>query len=150
MRGCGYTVLAQGIDGTPHQLLNRFHANPDSVLLGTASFWEGIDLPGDSLRVIIMPRLPFNVPTEPMFAARSEMYENPFTEYAIPQAILRFRQGFGRLIRTQQDRGVVVVLDSRIKNRQYGVQFIESIPPVTTQTVNLVDLSQNIREWLGQ
>lgn len=149
MRECGYTVLAQGIDGTPHQLLNRFHANPDSVLLGTASFWEGIDLPGDSLRVIIMPRLPFNVPTEPMFAARSEMYENPFTEYAIPQAILRFRQGFGRLIRSQQDRGVVVVLDSRIKNRQYGIQFIESIPPVTTQTVNLVDLSQNIREWLG-
>ena len=114
-RGIG--VLAQGVDGTPQQLLARFRAQPRSILLGTASFWEGVDVGNETLKVLVVARLPFNVPTEPIFAARSGQYEQPFMQYAVPQAVLRFRQGFGRLIRSKGDRGVAVVLDSRITSR---------------------------------
>ena len=119
LQSAGIEVLAQGIDGTAHQLTRRFLDNPRSVILGTSSFWEGVDLPGDSLKVLMVARLPFNVPTDPVFEARTELFEEPFTEYALPQAILKFRQGFGRLIRTKTDRGVVVVLDKRIISVSY-------------------------------
>ena len=114
----GFNVLPQGVDGPPHRLLQTFLDNPRSVLLGTASFWEGVDLAGDSLKVLLLARLPFSVPTEPVFEARSDLYENSFMEYAVPQAILRLRQGFGRLIRTRTDRGVVIILDKRTVSRR--------------------------------
>ena len=144
----GLDVLAQGLDGTPHQLLRRFVESPRSVLLGTSSFWEGVDLAGDSLKVLLVARLPFSVPTEPVFEARSEGYEDAFSEYALPQAILRLRQGFGRLIRTRSDRGVVVILDKRTVSRRYGKSFVESLPPVTLVTPSLYDLGTEIRSWL--
>ena len=150
LRAHGLGVLAQGADGTPHQVLNRFVDNPKSVLLGTSSFWEGVDLAGESLKVLVVTRLPFNVPSEPVFAARSELYEDSFNEYAIPQAILRLRQGFGRLIRTKQDRGVVVILDRRIISRGYGKAFIESLPPVSVASCKLGELQDVIREWDGK
>ena len=118
-------MLAQGVDGSPQQLLTRFQRSPEAALLGTASFWEGVDVGNEALKVLVVARLPFNVPTEPIFAARSEEYENSFMEYAVPQAVLRFRQGFGRLIRSKGDRGVVVVLDSRIVTKQYGRMFLQ-------------------------
>ena len=93
----------KGVDGTPQQLLARFQEQPGMVLLGTSSFWEGVDIANNALRVLVVARLPFNVPTEPLFAARSELYEQPFTQYALPQATLRFRQGFGRLIRSHSE-----------------------------------------------
>ena len=145
----GITVLAQGIDGTPAQLVRRFLDHPKSVLLGTASFWEGVDLPGESLKVLLVTRLPFNVPSEPVFEARSEQYEDPFSQYAIPQAILRLRQGFGRLIRTKSDRGVVVILDRRIVSRRYGKAFVESLPPLPLKTCSLGGLADEIRDWFG-
>ena len=148
LRARGITVLAQGIDGTPPQLVRRFIEDPKSVLLGTASFWEGVDLAGDSLKVLLVARLPFNVPSEPVFAARSELYDNPFNQYAVPQAILRLRQGFGRLIRTKTDRGVAVVLDRRILSRRYGKAFVGSLPPVTLKTCGLGELPHEIRKWL--
>ena len=143
-------VLAQGVDGTPHQLLRSFLDNPRSLLLGTASFWEGVDLAGDSLKVLLLARLPFSVPTEPVFEARSELYEDPFNEYAVPQAVLRLRQGFGRLIRTKADKGVVVVLDRRIVSRRYGKAFLDSLPPVTFKTCSLRELKNEITGWIGQ
>ncbi len=145
----GLDVLAQGVDGTPHQLVRRFLDNPRSVLLGTASFWEGVDLAGESLKVLLVARLPFTVPTEPVFASRSELYENPFMEYALPQAILRIRQGFGRLIRTKTDRGVAIILDRRIISRRYGRAFLRSLPPVTTETCALGELPNHVQSWLG-
>ncbi|MCZ6615290.1 MAG: exonuclease domain-containing protein [Chloroflexi bacterium] len=141
-------VLSQGIDGPPRVVVEAAAENPHSVLLGTASLWEGVDLPGDLLRVLVVARLPFPVPTEPLFAARSERYDDPFTQYALPQAVLRFRQGFGRLIRSNSDRGVVVVLDSRIVNKRYGEVFLNSIPDCTVRRVTIQALGTEVQEWL--
>ena len=144
----GINVLAQGIDGRPAQLLRRFLAEPGSLLLGTSSFWEGVDLAGESLKVLLVLRLPFSVPTDPLFEARSELYSDPFNEYAVPQAVLRLRQGFGRLIRTRTDRGVAVILDRRITSRRYGREFLASLPDVELRRGSLHSLSANIREWM--
>ena len=141
-------VMAQGVDGAPKQLLEEFLKDPRAVLLGTASFWEGVDLAGEALQVLVLARLPFDVPTEPVFAARSQRYEEPFREYALPQAILRFRQGFGRLIRTQRDRGVVVVLDRRIVSRSYGELFLRSLPPCTVERPRLEEVPELTVRWL--
>ena len=149
LEGRGINVLAQGVDGTPGQLVRRFRNEPRSLLLGTASFWEGVDLPGDSLQVLLLARLPFNVPTEPVFEARSEQYgEQSFSQYSLPEAALRLRQGFGRLIRTRTDRGVVVILDRRIVSRRYGQVFVDSLPDVTLKSVSILDLDRHIANWL--
>ena len=148
-RGVG--VLAQGPDGAPQQLLTRFRRNPRAILLGTASFWEGVDVGNAALKTLVLARLPFNVPTEPIFAARSAQYErDAFMQYAVPQAVLRFRQGFGRLIRGKGDRGVVVALDSRIATKAYGRVFLESIPPATTMRAPFHELAPAIRRWLAE
>ena len=113
-----------------------------------SSFWEGVDLPGDSLKVLLVARLPFSVPTEPVFAARSEQYEDPFYEYAIPQSVLRLRQGFGRLIRTKSDRGVAIILDRRIVSRRYGKAFIDSLPPATLRKCDLHEIGEQVKRWI--
>ncbi len=146
----GITVLAQGVDGSPRQLLEAASASRDTVLLATSSLWEGVDLSGDLLRVVVLARLPFNVPSEPVFAARSEHFSNPFNQYAVPQAVLRFRQGFGRLIRSKSDRGVVVVLDHRILSKSYGNTFLRSLPPCTMRQVPLRALEAEVAGWLSQ
>ncbi len=148
MSAQGIQVLAQGIDGPPAQLASRFLEEPKSVLLGTSSFWEGVDFVGDTLSVLILARLPFSVPTEPVFEARSEQYENSFMEYAVPEAIIRFRQGFGRLIRSDKDRGVVVVLDSRIVARRYGREFIKSLPEMRVTDGKGRGVGEVITKWL--
>ena len=145
----GIAVLAQGVDGTPPQLLARFQDDPRAVLLGTSSFWEGVDVGNDALKVLVVARLPFNVPTDPIFEARSAQYEQPFVRYAVPQAVLRFRQGFGRLIRNRSDRGAVVVLDGRISSRPYGRSFLNSVPPATVVKTPLQDVLARVREWLA-
>ncbi|MFQ5925197.1 MAG: helicase C-terminal domain-containing protein, partial [Dehalococcoidia bacterium] len=128
LQGEGILVLGQGIDGAPRQLLQTFKTYPRAFLLGTSSFWEGIDVVGEALSVLVMARLPFSVPNDPVFAARSELFEDPFNEYAIPQSVLRFKQGFGRLIRSKSDRGVILVLDRRIRTKFYGAAFLGSLP----------------------
>jgi len=126
-------LLKQGSMGRGH-LLDRFKQDRRSTLFGTDSFWEGVDVKGDNLRLVIIPRLPFRVPTEPVQQARHERLEaqglDPFRAYSLPQAVLRFRQGFGRLIRTQKDRGAVLLLDRRVTNNWYGRVFLHSLPPV--------------------
>ena len=148
LQGEDIRVLAQGVDGAPAALIEEFLNNPNALLLGTASFWEGIDLAGDALTVLALTRLPFDVPSDPVFAARSEGYDEPFKEYAVPQAVLRFRQGFGRLIRTGSDRGVVAVLDRRLTARSYGALFLKSLPDCTVEQPPLQDLPDTVRRWL--
>jgi DNA polymerase-3 subunit epsilon/ATP-dependent DNA helicase DinG len=141
-------VLGQGIDGSSKRLLEEFKSQPKAVLLGTASFWEGVDVAGEALSVLVMVKLPFNVPTDPIFTARSEVFPKPFEQYALPQAALRFKQGFGRLIRSKTDRGVIVVLDSRLKNKFYGKVFLNSIPPCTVVSSSSKELPTAVIEWL--
>jgi ATP-dependent DNA helicase DinG len=110
------------------RLIEQFKGSANAVLMGTASFWQGIDIPGNALQCVVIAKLPFAVPDEPIIEARMERLKNPFFEYQIPQATLLFRQGFGRLIRTGTDSGAVAVLDSRIMTKNYGKWFLKSIP----------------------
>ena len=125
----GIAVLAQGLGGSRRAIVERFRQG-SAVLLGTQSFWEGVDLPGELLSCVVIAKLPFAVPDDPLVAGRSERYEDPFREFQVPQAALRLRQGFGRLIRTKTDRGAVVLLDRRVLEREYGPTFIASLPDV--------------------
>ena len=128
--------------------MENFKNTGRSVLLGTRSFWEGVDIPGDALSCLVIARLPFAVPNDPIFAARSEAIEEPFLHYAVPDAILRFSQGFGRLIRTRNDRGVCVILDRRVLSKQYGQQFIESLPTCTLFKGPLSIVPEQAARWL--
>jgi len=125
-------LFVQG-EGPRARLLLQFIESGDGILLGTSSFWEGVDVPGDPLRGLIIQKLPFQVPTEPIVAARTEVIEaqggDPFWQYTLPEAALRLKQGFGRLIRTQEDRGAVLVLDDRLLTRRYGRYLRQSLPP---------------------
>ena len=143
------TIYEQGDGASPHSLLENFRSTDRAVLLGTRAFWEGVDVPGDALSVLIIVKLPFDVPSDPIIAARSETFEDPFSQYALPEAILKFRQGFGRLIRSQSDHGVVAVLDSRILNKRYGKQFVESLPECTIRVGSLANLAQASVRWLN-
>jgi DNA polymerase-3 subunit epsilon/ATP-dependent DNA helicase DinG len=145
----GIVVFEQGEGASRHALLESFRSTEQAVLLGTRSFWEGIDVPGKALSVLAIVRLPFDVPSDPIIAARMESYEDPFTEYSIPEAVLRFRQGFGRLIRTRSDRGVVAVMDRRILSKPYGRAFVQSLPRCTTRQGPLQDLPAAAYRWLG-
>ncbi len=145
----GITVYEQGMGGRT-QVLENFRATEQAVLLGTRSFWEGVDIPGEALSVLVIARLPFSVPSDPVIQARAEMYDDPFREYQVPQAILRFRQGFGRLIRSSTDRGVVVILDRRVDTKLYGRLFLDALPPCTVQRAPLSHLPQAARHWLEE
>lgn len=142
----GIAVLTQGVDGSRRAILERF-AQGRAVLLGTQSFWEGVDLPGDLLRCVIIAKLPFPVPDDPLVQGRAERYEDPFTEYHLPQAALRLRQGYGRLIRTKSDRGAVVLLDRRILVKAYGPTFLASLPAARVQRVGLDGLAAAVAGW---
>ena len=142
-------LFEQGEGASPNALLESFRSTERSVLLGTRSFWEGVDVPGEALSVLVITKLPFDVPTDPLIAARSELYEDSFSQYYLPEAILKFRQGFGRLIRTAADRGVVAILDRRVLTKQYGRFFLESLPQCTTRQGPLSGLARDAGQWLG-
>ena len=144
----GISVLGQGIDGAAGRLIDMQRSNPRTVLLGAATFWEGVDLAGDALRVLVIPRLPFAVPTDPIVAARGETYEDPFGDFTLPESLLRFRQGLGRLIRRRTDQGAIVVLDSRVLNRAYGKAFIDALPTRTVAAPLLSNLGDAVGDWL--
>lgn len=145
----GITVLQHGVSSR-RRILREYRNTERAVLLGTRSFWEGIDLPGDELRCLLIVRLPFAVPSDPLVAARSAEFENPFRDYTLPDAIIRFRQGFGRLIRRATDRGVVVLLDSRVWRKEYGQSFLESLPACTVRHAPIANLDTEIRQWLDR
>lgn len=142
-------VYEQGEGASAHTLLETFRSADRAVLLGTRAFWEGVDVPGEALSVLVIAKLPFDVPSDPIVAARSETFDDPFNEYSLPEAILRFRQGFGRLIRTQSDRGVVAIFDRRILTKRYGRLFLASLPECTVQTGPLANLPHAATQWLG-
>jgi DNA polymerase-3 subunit epsilon/ATP-dependent DNA helicase DinG len=147
----GILVLGHGVDGAPRrQLLSTFKTNAKTVLLGASSFWEGIDVVGDALSVLVITRLPFAVPSDPIVAARGELYDDPFNQFSLPQAILKFRQGFGRLIRSQTDRGVVVILDRRVVSKTYGKQVLKSLPDCTVRTSSVAEVPRLARAFLAE
>jgi len=147
--GQGIAVRGQGLDGDRHRLVADFRSGAaKTLLLGTRSFWEGIDVPGPALSCLVVARLPFDVPADPVFAARAETFDDPFRQYALPRAVLRFRQGFGRLIRGGADRGVFVVLDSRATQRGYGPVFLDALPPCRRLAAPLADLPRLARSFL--
>jgi DNA polymerase-3 subunit epsilon/ATP-dependent DNA helicase DinG len=142
-------VYEQGEGASANTLLESFRDTDRAVLLGTRAFWEGVDIPGDALSVLVIVKIPFAVPSDPIVAARSETFDDPFNEYSIPEAILTFRQGFGRLIRTQYDRGIVVVLDRRVLSKRYGKFFVESLPPCNFVSGPVTDLPRKAAQWLN-
>jgi len=143
------SVLEQGDGSSRRQLLENFRNNPKSVLLGTRSFWEGVDIPGEALSCLAIVRLPFAVPSDPLYAARAEQFDNPFFDYFVPEAVLRFLQGFGRLIRTKSDRGVVVVFDKRLLTKSYGPAFLASLPGPTVRQGMSSDLPAIAARWIA-
>jgi DNA polymerase-3 subunit epsilon/ATP-dependent DNA helicase DinG len=144
----GITVQAQGEGISRAQLLDNFRTGDRRVLLGTRSFWEGVDVPGDPLSCLAIAKLPFSVPSDPVFAARAETFEQPFRDFAVPETILRFLQGFGRLIRTRDDRGVVACFDKRLLTKSYGPFFLDSLPDPTIRRGSITQLSKAAAEWL--
>lgn len=145
----GITVYAQGSGSSRGQLLESFRSGGKAALFGTRSFWEGVDIPGEALSCLVIVKLPFDVPNDPVVAARSEGYEDPFNEYMVPEAVLRFMQGFGRLIRTASDQGIAVVLDQRLLTKRYGTRFISSLPDPLVQRVSRTVLPEIAKRWLA-
>jgi ATP-dependent DNA helicase DinG len=143
-RDLPYPCMVQGKGGGKSRLLEEFKMTPNAVLFATASFWQGVDVKGEALSAVIIDKLPFQVPSDPLVAARSQRIQrdggNPFSEYQVPNAILRLKQGFGRLIRSTADRGILAVLDNRLSTKSYGRLFMDSLPDyeVTNRIEDLV------------
>ncbi len=151
LAAAGISVLAQTEGSSRQQLLTQFKLEDSrSVLLGTRSFWEGIDVPGPALQAVVIVKFPFDVPSDPVFAARSETFDSPFFEYSIPETVLRFRQGFGRLIRRQDDEGIVVVLDKRILTKRYGQAFLDALPECTVLRQRIDRIGELSQRWLNR
>ncbi|WP_006715605.1 helicase C-terminal domain-containing protein [Desulfitobacterium metallireducens] len=148
----GIEVLAQGKNRSRASILAEFMENPKSILLGANSFWEGIDIPGEGLSCVLLLKLPFWAPSMPLIAARSEYLEqkgkNSFQDFLLPEAVLRFKQGFGRLIRSKTDRGFVILLDSRIIEKRYGKVFLTSLPLQTHIRDDHEQILTRIEQWI--
>ncbi len=150
--GARWPLLVQG-EGQRDQLLRRFRDAGSAILLGTDSFWEGVDVPGRALRVLILAKLPFKVPSEPLTAARLERLTEAgvdgFTHYLVPLAALKLKQGFGRLIRTKSDVGAVVLLDRRVVTKRYGATMLEGLPPASQAIGNWPDVRRALEEFFA-
>lgn len=144
-------LLGQGIDGGRHIIINEFKKHERSFLMGTDSFWEGVDVPGKALEIVMITKLPFDVPSEPIIQARSELIKrqggNPFMEYSIPEAVIRLRQGFGRLIRNRSDYGAVIVLDTRVVKKLYGRIFLQSLPAKAVMLGDEEEFWRQLKKW---
>ncbi|MHC8522356.1 helicase C-terminal domain-containing protein [Rossellomorea sp. H39__3] len=148
-----YVLMAQGItSGSRTRLTKNFQRFDKAILFGTSSFWEGVDIPGEDLSCLAMVRLPFSPPDEPVTQAKAEILKaagkNPFSALSLPEAIIRFKQGIGRLIRRSSDRGVIIVYDRRIISTRYGKAFLDSIPNMPVQEGDLFELIDQIEDWL--
>ncbi len=146
----GLQLVTQHEDGSAEQLAERLRTFDRTVVFGAGAFWEGVDVPGPALSALIIAKLPFPVPTDPVYAARSETFENGWNDYTMPQTILKVRQGFGRLIRTQTDRGVCVILDRRLISKRYGAQILESLPPARREYCTISQIGPTVDQFLNQ
>ncbi|MFC1607790.1 helicase C-terminal domain-containing protein [Candidatus Latescibacterota bacterium] len=150
----GISLLAQGIDGSRSLLLRRFREEPKSVLLGTDSFWEGVDVPGHALEIVVISRLPFAVPSDPIIEAQMEEIEraggSPFIEFSVPEAAIKLRQGAGRLIRHRNDKGVIIILDKRVVTTRYGSLFKRSLPGSTLRADYEDMVVEGIQRWFEE
>lgn len=144
----GLVLLRQGRDGSAASVIESLRADPKSVVFGVAALWTGVDVPGDALSLLVMTRLPFAPPNDPVLKARGEQYDNEFMEFSLPAAVLQFRQGIGRLIRTQSDLGAAVILDGRIVNRRYGRHFLEALPPAPVIRKPVDAVAEDLRTFL--
>ena len=144
-------ILAQGEDDRG-RLLRKFREHNSSVLFATDSFWEGVDVPGEALRLVIITRLPFRPPTDPVAQARRDAVAakggNPFMHLTLPEAVIRFRQGFGRLMRRQDDHGAVLVLDPRIVRKQYGPLFLDALPTTARSIKSGEGVMRDLEDFL--
>lgn len=149
----GIRVMAQGVDGDRVRLVRIFSRETSSVLLGTQSFWEGVDVPGESLSVLIVAKLPFRAHTDPIVQARCELLKakgrNDFADYMVPDAVIRLKQGFGRLIRTRDDRGVVILCDPRMMTKSYGYTFRRSLPVRAKPFTHAGELTSAVAAFLS-
>lgn len=145
-------LLSQNLSGGRHNILQRFKmSDASSVLLGTSSFWEGVDIPGQALSAVVIPKLPFPLPDDPVTEALSaKENSDPFTGFSLPQMILRLRQGVGRLLRSPTDKGMIVICDSRFLSSTYGQEVIQSLPPATVRIGRSTELFSAIENWFGQ
>lgn len=147
----GISLLAQRITGGRPSLLNKFRSQQPAVLLATSSFWEGIDIPGDSLSCVFIPKLPFAPPDDPILQALAEHDRvDAFTHLSVPQMVLRLRQGIGRLIRATTDKGVVVLGDARFLRFDYGQQVQQSLPPATIKITRREEVGEEVQKWFGE
>ena len=148
----GVCVLGQGVNGSRSHIMAQFRREESAVLLGTESFWQGVDLFGEELMVLFLVKLPFAVPTEPMVEAQMEILErrglDPFREYCVPEAVIKFKQGFGRLIRSREDRGVALICDTRVLTSNYGRIFLDSLPTKSLICSSRNELVAEVRRWL--
>ena len=147
-----YMLFAQGVtSGSRMKLVKSFRKFPKSILFGTNSFWEGVDVPGDELAAVVVVRLPFTNPEDPIFKAKSmDMQKegiNAFQHLSLPEAIIRFKQGFGRLVRSSEDRGAFIILDRRIERKAYGKQFLEALPKIEVKNLPLDDMVIQLEHW---
>ncbi len=151
MNHAGIPVYAQGIHGGRSRLLEKFMDSKHAILLGTSSFWEGVDIPGDALELLIITKLPFDVPNDPVVQARMEDVErkqgNAFLRFSVPEAIVRFKQGFGRLIRSGSDTGVMILLDNRVYHTQYGRLFLNALPVEPLFCESETTLMDELQNW---
>jgi Rad3-related DNA helicase len=149
--GAGAPLLTQGVTGERDELARSLGSTHAGILLGTTSFWEGVDFPGETLEILVLAKLPFVVPDEPIVEARCERLrshgEDPFHDFVLPEAVLRFRQGFGRLIRSRRDRGAVLLLDGRLETQAYGDSFVESLPTLARRFEDPHTLVEHVVEW---
>ncbi|WP_268893072.1 ATP-dependent DNA helicase DinG [Paenibacillus lutrae] len=151
----GIHVLGQGVDsGNRSKLTRLFQDHGACVLLGTNSFWEGVDIPGDALTCLAIVRLPFQPPNHPLVEAKSEnlkrLNQNPFMKLSVPQAVIRFKQGFGRLVRRSSDKGIVLIYDTRVIETQYGKHFLYSLPGPKIEHMPVEAIVPRIQEWMGE
>ena len=141
------SLLGQKKDGSRYSLQEKLKKDRGSLLLGTESFWEGIDVPGRALEMLVITKLPFAVPTEPIILAIEDSLKkegkNAFMNFSLPEAIIKFRQGFGRLIRSKTDKGIVLLLDNRLSQKQYGKSFLKSLPT----GVKILNSKKEAVEW---
>ena len=148
LEASGLVLLRQGRDGSAAAIVEALRADPRSVAFGVSALWTGVDIPGDALSLLIMTRLPFAPPNDPVLKARGEQYDNEFMQFSLPAAVLQFRQGIGRLIRTQSDVGAAVILDGRVVSRRYGKHFLDALPQAPVIRTPVAAVAEDLREFL--